>query len=132
MVQEQVKKDTSLFRLDSFLGGKGGSLGTTVDEIVQLCKNMSIADAVHDNKIADNVQNLQSRCLDLVQAISKKMEGPDPLSPYSVDSSLSICAELLAEVQGDVLQVPTETCSKSTEFTTKSTVQSVFRILTST
>ncbi len=83
---------------------------------------MSIADAVHDAKIVENVQNLQKRCSDLLRVLNKNIEGLEPSSTESVEACLSVCTELLIEVQKDVLQVATETCSKSTEFTTKSTV----------
>jgi hypothetical protein len=124
VAQEQAKTDTSFLRFNTLLGGKGGTLGSTVDEIVQLCKSMSIADAVHDNKIVENVQNLQKRCSDLLTLLNTNVEGLELSSPESVEACLSICTELLTEVQKDVLQVATETCSKSTEFTTKSTVLS--------
>ena len=88
---------------------------------------MSIADAVHDSKIVENVQNLQKRGSDLLRVLNKNIEGLElSSSAESVEACLSLCTELLTEVQKDVLQVATETCSKSTEFTTKSTVLSSY------
>jgi hypothetical protein len=85
---------------------------------------MSIADAVHDSKIVENVQSLQRRCSELLRVLNKSIEGLELSSTESVEACLSLCTELLAEVQKDVLQVATETCSKSKDFTTKSTVLS--------
>jgi hypothetical protein len=120
--QEQAKTDTSFLRFNTLLGGKGGSLASTVEEIVQLCKSMSIADAVHDTKIVENVLNLQKRSIDILESLSGHIEGLDHSPAESAEAGLSLCTELLAEIQKDVLQVATETCAKSSGFTTKSTV----------
>jgi hypothetical protein len=117
-----VKTDTSFLRFNTLLGGKGGSLASTVEEIVQLCKSMSIADAVHDTKIVENVQNLQKRSAEMLDSLSGHIEGLEHSPVESAEAGLSICSELLAEIQKDILQVETETCAKSSEFSTKSTV----------
>ena len=93
-----------------------------LEETVQLSKNMSIADAVHDNKIVENVQSLQQQSVVLTQELQGKLEYLDPASSESVDACLLLCSDLLNEVEKDVLHVTTETCSRGTGFATKSTV----------
>lgn len=84
---------------------------------------MSIADAVHDNKIVQNVQGLQKRGSVLIQELKEKLEIVDRSSVSEIDDCLSLCSELYSEVDKDVLHVVTETCSKGTGFSTKSTVR---------
>ncbi len=119
-----MKTDTSFLRFNTLLGGKGGSLASTVEEIVQLCKSMSIADAVHDTKIIENVQNLQKRSVEMLDSLSGHIEGLEHSPAESAEAGLSVCSELLAEIQKDILQVATETCAKTSGFSTKSTVPS--------
>lgn len=83
---------------------------------------MSIADAVHDNQIVQNVQALQQRGSVLIQELKDKIEILDRSSASEIDSCLSCCSELHNEIEKDVLSVATETCAKGTGFSTKSTV----------
>jgi hypothetical protein len=87
---------------------------------VQLCKNMSIADASHDNTIAKNVQDVQERCETILNRLIRLLDGA--LDEGTVKSCLLLCSELNSEIEKDVLRVATETCAKTTEFATKSTV----------
>ena len=83
---------------------------------------MIIADAVHDNKIVENVQGLQQRGTGLIQSLQDKLEFLDRTSANSLDECLLLCSDLLNEVEKDILHVATETCSKGAGFSTKSTV----------
>ena len=83
---------------------------------------MSIADAVHDNKIVENVQNLQKKSIEMLDSLSGHIEGLEQSPAESAEAGLSVCSELLAEIQKDILQVVTETCAKGSGFSTKSTV----------
>ncbi len=117
--QEQTKSDTNFLGINTFLGGSGGSLASILEETVLLCKNMSIADAVHDNKIVENVLNLQKQSGHLIEELQEKLsEGP----ATDVGACLLLCTELSSEIEKEVLQVTTETCSKGKGFSTKSTV----------
>ena len=80
---------------------------------------MSIADAVHDNKIVENVLSLQNRSSRLIEELQEKLA--DGLAT-DVGACLLLCTELSDEIEQDVLQVATETCSKGKGFSTKSTV----------
>ena len=46
-----------------------------MEEAVQLCKNMSIADAYHDNTIVKNVQELQERCETDLNRLIRLLDG---------------------------------------------------------
>jgi hypothetical protein len=93
-----------------------------MEETIQLCKNMSIADAVHDNKIVENVQTLQNRSALLIEELQEKLsEGP----ATDVEACLLLCNELSGEIEKDILHVATETFSKGKGFPTKSTVFSL-------
>jgi hypothetical protein len=87
---------------------------------------MSIADAVHDNKIVENVQSLQQQSSVLIQELRDKLEVLDRSSPLEIDACLICCSELHNEVDKDVLRVATETCTKGSGFSTKSTVNLTF------
>ena len=94
-------------------------MASILEETVLLCKNMSIADAVHDNKIVENVLGLQNRSARLIEDLQEKLsEGP----ATDVGACLLLCTELSDELEKDVLQVATETCAKGKGFSTKSTV----------
>lgn len=114
-----MKADNSFLGFRSFLGSSSNSPESLVEEAAQLCKNMCIADATHDIKIVDNVQKLVSRSKDLVTRLRGKLEKLD------VESSVQICADILIEIEKDVLHVATESCSISSESATKSTVSSI-------
>ncbi len=85
---------------------------------------MSIADAVHDTKIVENVQYLQKRSIEMLDSLSGHIEGLELSPAESAEAALSVCSELIVEIQKDILQVATETCAKSSGFSTKSTVPS--------
>ncbi len=51
------------------MGIKDVTLAGVVDEIIQLWTNMWVADAEHDNAIADNVQGMQRRCEEILRRL---------------------------------------------------------------
>ncbi len=61
--------------VNKIMGGKDVSLASVVDETIQLWTHMWVVDAEHDNIIAENVQNLQRRCGDLIRQLIKELQG---------------------------------------------------------
>jgi hypothetical protein len=62
------------------MGSKDTPLAALVDEIIQLWTSTWIADAEHDNAIAENVQTLQRRCMELVRRLIMELQplkGPE-------------------------------------------------------
>jgi hypothetical protein len=120
-VKQEQTKDSSFLGIGSLLGGSA-SLASILEETVQLSKSMSIADAVHDNKIVENVQGLKQRGSELIRELQDKLGILDRSNASELDACLLCCSELYNEVDKDVLHVATETCTKGTGFSTKSTV----------
>ncbi len=99
-------------------------LRSIVDEATQLSIKMCIADAVHDNTIIENVQNLQSRSLHLLNILVGQLRNVQDRA--SLIKCQNTCKEVIQEVEKDVLAVETEMVCKA-EFATKSTVTVCFR-----
>jgi hypothetical protein len=101
--------------------GNSSNLHETVDEAIQLSIKMCIADAVHDNTIIENVQNLLSRSLHLLSILAGQIH--DIRDRVSLKKCQGTCNEIIQEVEKDILAVETEVVCQS-EFATKSTVSS--------
>ena len=73
--------NTQFLSVNKMIGGKDASLASVVDETIQLWTHMWVVDAEHDNIIAENVQNLQRRCGDLIRQLIKELQGQglDPM-----------------------------------------------------
>jgi hypothetical protein len=116
--QAQVTSEgNSFLGFRNFLGSSPTSSESLVEEAAQLCKSMCIADAVHDLKIVDNVQNLQSRSMEYARALRANLEQME------IEYSIQLCTDILNEMEKDILHVTTETCTKTSESVTKSTVR---------
>jgi hypothetical protein len=74
-VQEQGMLNSQFLSVNKMIGGKDVSLAAVVDETIQLWTHMWVVDAEHDNIIAENVQNLQRRCGDLIRQLIKELQG---------------------------------------------------------
>jgi hypothetical protein len=94
-------------------------LRAIVEDATQLSIKMCIADAVHDNTIMENVQNLQSRSLDLLNILSGQLRNIQDRT--SLKNCQDICNAAILELEKDVLAVETEMVCKA-DFATKSTV----------
>jgi hypothetical protein len=67
--QEQGLANSKFLNVSSLMGAKDTPMTALVDEIIQLWTSTWIADAEHDNAIAENVQTLQRRCMELVRRL---------------------------------------------------------------
>ena len=74
---------TQFLSVSKMIGGKDVTLASVVDETIQLWTHMWVVDAEHDNIIAENVQNLQRRCADLIRQLIKELQAC-ALSPMPV------------------------------------------------
>ena len=80
---------------------KFNRLQLVLDEAVKLSIKICVADAVHDNTIAERVKSLQSRALPLLNALAEQVRGiTDHASVLRCRRS---CERLMEEVQRDVL-----------------------------
>jgi hypothetical protein len=78
--QEQGLANSKFLTVSSLMGAKETPLSAFVDEIIQLWTSTWIADAEHDNAIAENVQALQRRCMELVRRLLlllQPLNGPE-------------------------------------------------------
>jgi hypothetical protein len=100
----------SKFTVSGLMGAKETPLSAFVDEIIQLWTSMWIADAEHDNAIAENVQGLQRRCLELVRRIAlelQPLQGEEPLQAPEVHKArpkklAAAAAPMEADVQVEI------------------------------
>ena len=72
--------NTKFLNVSSLMGAKDIPLATLVDDIIQLWTSTWIADAEHDNAIAESVQGLQRRCMELVRRLQLELQplkGPE-------------------------------------------------------
>ena len=73
--QDQSQTNPKLVAIHSLAGVKDGTLVSVIDEIVQLWTNMWIADARHDNTIAENIQGMQKRSASLLEQLVQELRA---------------------------------------------------------
>jgi hypothetical protein len=121
--QEMLSNEPADLGINTLVGRHGNfsssSLRSIVDEAAQLSIKMCIADAIHDNTIIENVQDLQSRSLQLLNILAGQLRNIQDRA--SLKSCQDTCKEVIQEVEKEVLAVETEMVCKA-DFTTKSTV----------
>ncbi len=115
-----VKKEPNfLGGFDTLLRVNKDPLLPIVEDVTSLCIQMCIADAMHDSKIIENVQNLQAHSLVMLSQLSDQIQNVTDRA--SVENCKRICMKVIEEVERDVLAVETEVVS-STNASPKSTV----------
>jgi acetolactate synthase regulatory subunit len=87
---------------------------------------MCVADAAHDNKIIENVQNLQARGQSLMNDLTVQIQNISDCA--SVEICKRTCKKAIEEMEQDILNVATEIMSKG-DISSKSTVKNCSRFL---
>ncbi len=120
-----AKKEPTSFLsgFDTLLRVNKDPLLPIVEEATTLCIQMCIADAMHDSKIIENVKNLQSKSLLMLNQLSEQIQNITDRA--SVEHCKRVCMKVIEEVERDVLAVETEVVS-NTSASSRSTVNCNF------
>jgi hypothetical protein len=113
------REQSSFLGINRLIQGSGNALDKIVDEAATLSIRMCVADAMHDNKIIQNVQRLQSRSLHLLENLSEQIKMISDSA--SVQHCKRLCKETMEEVDRDVLSIETEVLCKA-DSSSKATV----------
>jgi hypothetical protein len=81
-------------------------LQRVLDETIKLSIKICVADAVHDNTIAEKVKNLQARSLPLMNLLTEQVQSITDRA--SMLRCKRTCEQLMEEVRMDVLSLPTD------------------------
>jgi hypothetical protein len=108
---------------ETLLRGNKDPLLPIVEEVATLCIQMCIADAMHDSKIIENIQNLQSESLLMVNQLSEQIQNITDRA--SAEHCKRTCMKIIEKVESDVLSVKTEVVS-NTNASSRSTVNCTF------
>ena len=91
-----------------------------VQEMTQLCEKMCVADAAYGHKMIQRVQELQTRCSELLQQLSDEIRSISDRE--SVMRCLFLCDDIIQEMKKDMLAVGTESVMKNRGIATESMV----------
>jgi hypothetical protein len=112
--------------INALLGGNNDSLRAIVEQATVLSIKMCVADAAHDNKVIENMQQLQSRGSNLLNELTEHIHNITDRA--SVEICKRTCKKAIEEMEKDILNVETEVMSRS-DVSSKSTVKSSSLIL---
>jgi hypothetical protein len=110
-IKQGLACEQSSQSVNNFTEEKSNRLQLLLDEAVRLSIKICVADAVHDNMIAEKVKDLQSRSLPLLDALKEQVRNiPDRASALRCRRA---CEQLMEEVRRDVLSMEADLLSTS-------------------